>query len=307
MDVGHGAVPDSLQFNAAACCARGPQCFVKHARLSGVCGLGLWMAQQSDECRVAACAFCRRDRKKSVCKTYPILRLCFNQKEPYPKPDPQWAMIPSSLPKPYPSVNPRHAVSAPPAPADCSYNVNNGLLRIPAKGLEVRSPWFHNTADGGITWKPMGGNGIDQPQEGKPFCLNFTPDRDGLIYFTVRSSASQFTEHNDFWYKVSAPVVLYRPSSKNAKRWNGGWMKLFQNVGPKMMANYVLSGDNNGHQVFIEGLKGKKIRICGAGRSSKFTIYDFLFVNCDGLDGCDRDKLFVTNIMKNLPPPARCQ
>lgn len=156
-------------------------------------------------------------------------------------------------------------------------------------------------------WKEGGGAGIDQPANGQPFCFRFLPDRQGDYYFTLRSKAPQFTEHNDVWLQSSSAVKLYRPSSKSLKAGAPSqWFKVFQNLGKKKVADYVLSGDNNGHQVFLAAQKGRAINVCVAGRSTKFTIYDFIFIHCTDLGECDRHGKYVTDALADLRKPSKC-
>ena len=154
--------------------------------------------------------------------------------------------------------------------------------------------------------KKNGGSSIDAKGTGDPFCVPFVPDRNGLFYFTIISSAPQFTDHNDVWFKFTASVVIYRPASGSRMR-KAGWMKGFQNKGERKKADYVLTKDHDGHQIFLEGLQpGIQYKACVAGRSSKFKLYNFVLISCQSLGECDRMGRKVRSEMSNLPAAAKC-
>lgn len=356
-------------FAAAACCARGPACWDRHARNSVFCIRNRWMSSQSLACQRAACFFCMRrnpagvqfNKQKPVCRALALLKNCFGAKPPYPRP-PKNYMPPSPSPSPAvgkvdstvtmppqqeeedtepelleveprkpadgdddeepqtikrnpPSQSPRprpvkkpyhwkqkkkgkkqprsqpHAVqtSGDNSPSSSSgshcvtYAGANGRVVIPTSGMPARGKWMRTHHGKGITWKPHGGAGIDRPEAGDPFCVQFVPDSSAMYYFTVLSSAPHPTEHNDAWFRFpyGKGFCRYRPQSKSVMGPSRKWIKGYQNDGANHVANYILNEDFDGHQLITPYLvRGNKYEVCVAGRSSKFTLYKMVLVAC---------------------------
>lgn len=145
-----------------------------------------------------------------------------------------------------------------------------------------------------------------QKGTGDPFCVRFVLDSSGLHYFTVVSSAPQYTEHNDAWFRFSASVVGFRPASGSKMDIGRRWFKGFQNLGRNEKAGYILTGDHNGHQVFVQAMKGVEYKACISGRSSKYTIFNMVFVRCDSFEECNRKGQKVSMVMGDLPPAQTC-
>lgn len=282
-------------YAAAACCARGPKCWPQHAKESQYCRTGQWMSGQSKNCQRAACRYCNKSkarRQRPVCRAIPILRNCFNRRPPFPRPPP----LPSRKPN-----NPKPS-SPRPGRRGCSFRAVGGKVVIPAMQLPAPGQWKRTNGNTAITWKPSSGGGIDRPENGAPFCIRFTPDRSGTHYFTVLSSAPHPTEHNDAWFRFPMGVTLYRPETGSVRNGGTSWHKGYENLGQNIVANYIVTIDFNGHQFITKPLtKGKTYSVCISGRSTKFSIYKVVLVNCSSLSGCSRYGGFIKSAMANLP------
>lgn len=307
-EISLGSVLSPEMFNSAACCARGPECHKKHASLSKDCVMDKWMNEQSTACQNNACLYCNRNKQYTLCKTFPILKNCFNQGPPYPKPHPLWTIgsknpkLPSP-PSPKPTPKPQSTV----AEKNCTFYPRNGITNIAATDFPVSGRWSRSD-HGSVIWKKNGGSGIDRPTASGSFCVHFSPDKSGLHYFTVVSISGQFTEHNDGWFRFSENTVFYRPQNKSVKRKRAWlWMKGFQNIGKGKRAHYLLTFDNNGHQIFLNALvKDKKYTICVAGRSSKFQLFNVVVLYCKDFGSCSMFKESVKSVLAKLPVPAEC-
>lgn len=273
------------------------------------------MTQQPGACKEHACEFCRHNKHRLVCQTFPILKNCFKQGPPYPKPDPLWEIDSTSANNPgqqqqqqqfdrSPKKVTFNADRAP--PRGCTFHTKNGMLNIAARDFPVRGHFWKRTSDGGVVWKEGGGLKIDHEGTGDPFCVPFKPDRDGLFYFTAISSAPHSSEHNDVWFKFTSKVKIYRPTTGSVQR-RSGWIKGYENEGNNKKADYVLTVDHKGYQFFLEGLqKGAVYKVCASGRSTRFKLFNFVFMHCDSLKSCVRWNNYVRNAMAHLPPPAKC-
>lgn len=337
-------------FHAAACCARGPECYEKHARLSLECKQNIWMDQQSKACQKLACDFCSQHEKRLMCQTYPILWNCFEQGPPHSPPPLEWKVktpspspevspsstsSPSSSPPSTPTATPSSTSSAKPssspspstssisasppasspsssvahpAERDCIFYSNHGFINIAARSFPLNGLWTRTIGGESVIWRRNGGAATYKPSAKQAFCVRYKSDYDGLHYFTAVTSAPHGTEHNDAWFRFSIKTILYRPKDKSLK--NKGvntWMKGYQNQGNSSRADYILTIDKEGHQIFLNDVRKDKVyKICVSGRSTQFQIYNLAIFRCRSLDDCNRAREPIREKMRHLPNYARC-
>lgn len=282
---------NATNFYAARCCSLGPRCEAGDAEKSNLCKPGLWMTGQSQECQDAACRYCKLNvtrRQLRVCSSPPIQKQCFDRSWPFTTPTP--VLEPTAPPRP-PTNSGR--CSAP------------GVVVIPASKFPAPAGWVRTPDRSGLTWKPSSGAGIDPPGSGA-FCINSTPNRSGLQYFTVLSSAPHPTEHNDAWFRFVGGVILSRHKSIFTKP-GSEWLKGYENLGKNEIADYIVHKDFDGHQFIMTSKRaGQKATVCVAGRSSKYTIYELVLISCPpgsdkDVSKCSRFSPYISNIMRNLP------
>lgn len=176
---------------------------------------------------------------------------------------------------------------------------NNGNIVIPATHMGPKAPWKKN-GEKSVTWKPDGGRGIDKPGP-EAMCVRVQFPLDGFYYMTARSSAPHGTEHNDAWFKFSGGFMLYRPKSNTWKYGHNNYYKGYQNNGNNEITDYVVTVDHHGHQFVTRRVSAKNIySVCLAGRSSKYTVYEVIFVLCDGGRGCSRASNGIRKSMTSL-------
>ena len=280
---------------AAECAGLGPKCPRSIARKSGHCFKRLYMSSQPKICRKAACEYCTRLNRRvtqSACRREPIVKNCFNGRRlnTNKKAAPQQSNKKKN--KPNPSGTCR------------TFLGKKGKIVIPTNRLKLNSAWAKNS-DGSITWRPNGGSGIDAAGTGT-ICASFKVPSPGSYYMTVVSKAPHPTEYNDAWFKLNAGFRLYRPQGNSWKGGGSGWMKGYQNEGRNRKANYLVTIDFNGHQFISNPLStSKPYQVCISGRSSMYTIYELIFIKCDGSFGCNRFNSPIKNAMRSLPSP-RC-
>jgi len=285
-------------YAAARCCQIGIECPAIYAYDSGHCFTNRWMSQQPQLCQEAACNFCKKGNRRTeveLCSSAPILRNCFPSSLNTPPPLP---------PTPKPRVTPAPTRTPPPTPSgQCVWTGTNHKLVIPLSSVPIASPWTRN--HNAITWKRDGGSGTDPAGSGS-ICMRMTVPKDGTYYLTATSSAPHPTEHNDAWFKFSAGLDLYRPVSGSFKTGNSGWYKGYQNDGRNKKANYINTIDFNGHQFITKNLRARDVySVCISGRSSRYTLYELVFVHCTGRDGCSRFAPNIKAAMSNLTP-SKC-
>lgn len=278
-------------YSAADCCGLGLRCQPILADRSKLCRPRKWMTGQSNACQAAACYYCTKrnaegfyiNRNLHACRTPPIRINCFSAKS-----------------------GQRCRTSA----------GRNGKIVIPAWRVTTRGEWKRAYCASAIEWKPNGGGGIDQPWEGNPLCVRFSPDVSALYYFTVISSSPHVTEHNDAWFRMASPgFYRYQPQSGSVLSSSTAWLKGYQNEGDGKQANYILNVDFNGHQFITPMLtKGKTYSVCVAGRSTRYKIFKFVFVACPrktadnwpkNLYRCSRFSRYIRNAVKSTPT-SRC-
>lgn len=287
-----GQKGETTNFSAARCCGLGPKCSLKDAARSKVCKPGRWMTAQPDECQVAACRYCKLNaarQRLEACLRPAIQKQCFGRSWPFTTP---------------PSLTKRSNHTGGPKMAGSCHAP--GVIVIPASRFPLPNGWVRTPNKAGITWKPNAKRGIDPPGSGA-FCMNFIPNLSGRQYFTVLSSAPHPTEHNDAWFRFPGGVILSR-YHRVFSRPGSAWLKGYQNLGGRKVANYIVHKDRDGHQfIMTSKKKGKKASVCIAGRSSKYTIYKLVIVTCppgseSNVSKCSRYSPYISGKMKNLPP-----
>lgn len=250
---------------------------------------------------------------------------------PSPSPRPKKRKKPQPKPQPKPKRHKKNPRSEPqtvqdsagtvPGPHPPSSGKNcatyaglNGRVVIPARGMGSGGKWRRTHQGKAITWKPYGGAGIDKPDDGNSFCVQFVPDTSAMYYFTVLSSAPHPTEHNDAWFRFPSGkgFYRYRPQSKSVMPPSTNWLKGYQNDGGNSVANYILNEDFDGHQLMTPFLvRGNKYKVCVAGRSSKFAIYKMALVACPpetadewpkNAASCSRFGKPIATVMSSLAP-----
>lgn len=165
-------------------------------------------------------------------------------------------------------------------------------------GLSVKSPWTRRS--GAIIWREGGGAGIDPAGSGS-VCARVKFAKEGTYYMTAHTKAPHGTDHNDAWFRFSGGLSLLRRGEGTMKVGNTGWYKGYQNLGAHKMADYILTIDFNGHQFVTKKVaKGAVYDVCVGGRSSRFAVYDLLFVMCDGVKECDRGSSIVKDGLNSI-------
>lgn len=224
-----------------------------------------------------------------------------------PMSTPYWTPIilvsPSAKPAPRLSVSPR---STPTPSTDCTFKGTGDIVDIRMADLASRGEWTRSSG-GSLTWKKEVGRGVIKPNAVETICAKFSPAKSGIYYFTARSRASGWTEHNDAWFRLSMPLILSRLVHKQVKRFPAGkFFKGYQNEGPGKWSMYLRTIDHNGHDVLTTPLvSGETYEVCVAGRSTKFTVSDLILVKCSGVEDCNPFRGAVGERLKSRQP-SRC-
>lgn len=272
-----GSLTQQVIAAAAKCSQSGPACKNAMASHSIYCRSGLWMSQQSEACRVAACAYCMQHKYSSEGKL-----ICASP------------AFKNNCPA-------RRSGSA---PKKCTLKAGNNGMIIPASALDTPSHWSR-LDDGSIVWRADGGWRIDPPGSGST-CARFTVRKAGQYYLTVDTASPHAWEHNDLWIRLSSGVDLFRPEGGHYRDGGAVWRKGYQKAGRGKRAKYLLTIDSFGHQFISKPLMpGKEYTVCLSGRSSLFRVYGIMLMWCNGKWDCARGGETVRRALTSIQP-ARC-
>lgn len=276
---------------AAECFALGRTCPWKIANESEVCKPNTFPRQQPDLCLKKACHFCGRSQNRDIklCESWAIKHWC---KLAITKLETSSASPKVSKPiSPYPS---------------CVYPEENGTVVISLSSMKPQGMWTKTTDGKGIVWRE-GNNrtSVDswQSTASSQYCFNVLINKEGTYYITAHTSAPHWSEHNDMWLRCSAKIDLYDAKTHKKKMTRAAkdrFLKAYQNFGHNRIADIISSVNHDPHIFVTMPIKSRTIiKLCIAGRSSKFKVYDLVMIHCVGED-CKRSSQHIRNIVRSL-------
>lgn len=313
-------------YAAAECCVRGPRCAASTARVSGFCKTRVWMSQQPQRCRKAACLYCKQPGRRAsvpVCRKHAISKNCFGgANPPSPASGGRGRSRSRSGNRSRPSKRSRSSRKnrrryngggrksngggsqrSAPKSGNCAYRASDGnKIVIDASQLSSASGWSKD--NGFIIYKKGNPQGSVDAEGSGTMCVKVVFNMPGVWYFTALTMAPHPTEHNDMWVKSSSGFDFVHTGKNDFRSGGQGWYKGYQNSGGMQMADYLLHVDNNGHQFQTKSVNaGQPYSLCIAGRSTKFWVRKLVLIKCDG-NNCNRASNFIRSKMNSLPASA---
>lgn len=136
----------------------------------------------------------------------------------------------------------------------------------------------------GIIFNRSPARGISPAGKYGKMCFQVRAPMDGGYYFTAISYAPHNTEHNDVWVESDYGFNLVKWGVQGLYAEPGKWLKAYQNNGKKGMSEMFKTVDHNGHRFIISGVKrNRAFRVCMAGRSKKYEMYQLILVKCEDM------------------------
>lgn len=134
-------------------------------------------------------------------------------------------------------------------------------------------------------------------------CFKVKAPSSGKYYLTAVSYAPHPTEHNDVWVETSKGFELWQNGKYRRYEPPGKWTKAYQNNGKKGLSEMWKTIDFDGHRFIVPNVKAwQTFKVCIAGRSKKYEIFQILLIKCSGKKYCQG------GIMKDLFhfKPSKC-
>lgn len=271
---------------AAKCIAANEKCPSSLSKKSIHCSPYTYVKKQSKKCLKNACKFCSWGSNwkiTNICQRWAIRHWCYGGKKP-------------TGPGPHKNQNQRPSRATPMKPASTSVNEGSKVVICMSK-VRPQSSWTRKGT--GLTWRASAGDQID-PEGSGEMCFNFKVPVTGIYYVTAVTSAPNRSDNNDLWIKLGSGLRLFEAKSMRFRTRGSGYFKGYQNIGGNMKADILSSVDNNPHQFLSYKLsKGSQQTICMSGRSSRFTVYKFVLVQCSG-DSCSRNSKHIKDSMEGM-------
>lgn len=278
---------------AASCIALNYKCTNLLASKSLYCKPETYVKKQDKTCLKNACSFCSSgglEKLRSVCNSWAIRKWCFDGKGK------NAGKVKPMSPSPANDVAPVAEKNATRASPNTLSTGTGSKIVICLANKKPKSPWVKKGS--GLVWRPTGADERD-PEGSGEMCFNFKPPKTGKYYLTAVTSAPHRVDNNDMWMKLESGLWLF---GKNMQKRNGGsgYLKAYQNMGGNEKADIISNVDHNPHQFLTNNLPaGSEQTLCMSGRSSKFTVYKFILVQCVG-PNCDRKSDFIKDSMKGM-------
>lgn len=298
-----GLSPDHA---AAKCISLGLKCMAETAEKSGLCEPKKFVKQQSSLCLKRACNFCRREQNHGlvICLSWAIKNWC-----------PQIllsSVTPTKSPNPSQSVKASFSNESPSHYPACVYPEKDGVVVIPMEDVSARGLWTKIAGGKGIIWRE-GDNrtSVDswKSSSSSEYCFDVLIKKSGKYYITAHSSAPHWSEHNDMWIRCSAGVDIYDAKTNKKKRTRipkTGFFKAYQNFGGNRVSEIISTVNHDPHIFVTTDIDRHTIvKLCIAGRSSKFTVYDLVMIHCMDRN-CMRSSVHIRQTVRSLVY-TRCQ
>lgn len=275
---------ESQKYEASAkCIALNEKCTRSLSKKSIHCAPYTFVKKQSKKCLKNACKFCSWGSNwkiKNICHRWAIRHWCFGGEKPTGSNHDE---------------EERPSISTPSKPSTSTINHGSKVVICMSK-VQPKSSWTRKGT--GLTWRSNTKSQID-PEGSGEMCFNFKVPKTGIYYLTAVTSAPHATDNNDLWVKLNSGLRLFN-KNMGFRTSGSGYFKGYQNLGGNMKADILSSIDRDPHQFLTYTLsKGSKQTLCMSGRSSKFTVYKFVLVQCSG-DSCDRYSKYIKDSMNGM-------